>query len=93
MTKTLNNSKKSTEKRVEDLIIRRFLSDLLRKNLSKHSTDEYNHNLINDISDSLVRLTLNIVINTAIKHAVKKSYLKQKCFNCSRADHNSYKCL
>ncbi|CAG8787004.1 2426_t:CDS:2, partial [Gigaspora margarita] len=58
-TKTLNNSKKSSKKRAEDIGINRFLSDLLRKNPGKHSADEYDHDPIEDISDSLAGLTLN----------------------------------
>ncbi|CAG8520203.1 1211_t:CDS:2, partial [Dentiscutata heterogama] len=64
-TKTLDNSKKSSKKRAEDTAINRFLSDLLRKNLGKHSADEYDHDPIEDISDSLAGLTLNSVIKTA----------------------------
>jgi len=88
VTKTLDNSKKSTSKRADDLVVRYFLSNLLRKNLSKHLADEYNYDPIDDISDSLAGLTLNTVINTAIKHAVKKSSSKQKCFYYGRSDHN-----
>ncbi|CAG8824660.1 33402_t:CDS:2, partial [Racocetra persica] len=36
-----------------------FLSDLLRKNSDKHPADEYDHDPIEDISDSLAGLTLN----------------------------------
>ncbi|CAG8734629.1 13981_t:CDS:2, partial [Racocetra fulgida] len=71
-TKTLDNSKKSSKKRAEDIGINRFLSDLLRKNLGKHPADEYNHDPIEDISDSLTGLTLNSVIKTA-KSSLKKS--------------------
>ncbi|CAG8599893.1 4212_t:CDS:2 [Racocetra fulgida] len=53
VTKTLDNSKKSSKKRAEDTAINRFLSDLLRKNLGKHPADEYDHDSIEDISDSL----------------------------------------
>ncbi len=35
-TKTLNNNKKSVNKRADDLAVRCFLSDLLKKNPSKH---------------------------------------------------------
>ncbi|CAG8565950.1 4095_t:CDS:2, partial [Racocetra persica] len=65
VTKTLDNSKKSSKKRAEDTAINRFLSDLLRKNLVKHPADEYDHDSIEDISDSLTGLTLNSVIKTA----------------------------
>ncbi len=47
--KILDNSKKSASKRVDDLTVRRFLNDLLRKNLSKHSTNEYNYDSIDDM--------------------------------------------
>ncbi|CAG8802216.1 3509_t:CDS:2, partial [Dentiscutata erythropus] len=67
VTKTLDNSKKSSKKRAENTAINRFLSDLLRKNSSKHSADEYDHDLIEDISDSLAGLTLNSVIKTAVR--------------------------
>ncbi|CAG8782388.1 5229_t:CDS:2, partial [Racocetra fulgida] len=50
-TKTLDNSKKSSKKRAEDIGINCFLSNLLRKNLDKHPADEYDHDLIEDISD------------------------------------------
>ncbi|CAG8781479.1 25255_t:CDS:1, partial [Racocetra persica] len=66
-TKTLDNSKKSSKKRVEDIGINHVLSDLLRKNPGKHPADEYDHDPIEDISDSLARLTLNSIIKTAIK--------------------------
>ncbi|CAG8830127.1 16545_t:CDS:2, partial [Racocetra persica] len=62
-----NNSKKSSKKKVEDIGINHFLSDLLKKNPDKHPADEYNHDPIEDISDSLVGLTLNSVIKTAVK--------------------------
>ncbi|CAG8708235.1 20611_t:CDS:2, partial [Racocetra persica] len=66
-TKTLNNSKKSSKKRAEDTAINHFLSDLLRKNLVKYLADKYDHDSIEDISDSLAGLTLNSVIKTAIE--------------------------
>ncbi|CAG8680182.1 3852_t:CDS:2, partial [Racocetra fulgida] len=53
VTKTLDNSKKSSKKRVEDTAINHFLSDLLRKNPGKHPADEYDHDPIEDISDML----------------------------------------
>ncbi|CAG8809672.1 13375_t:CDS:2, partial [Dentiscutata erythropus] len=64
-TKTLDNSKKSSKKRAENTAINRFLSDLLRKNPVKHPANEYDHDPIEDISDSLAGLTLNSVIKTA----------------------------
>ncbi|CAG8804431.1 21437_t:CDS:2, partial [Dentiscutata erythropus] len=76
-TKTLDNNKKSSKKRAEDTAINRFLSDLLRKNQGKHSADEYDHDPIEDISDSLAELTLNSVIKTAIRHPIKANILNQ----------------
>ncbi|RIB03755.1 hypothetical protein C2G38_2286597 [Gigaspora rosea] len=90
-TKTLDNSKKSSKKRAEDTAINRFLSDLLKKNPGKHSADEYDHDPIEDISDSLAGLTLNSVIKTAIRRAVKKSS-GHKCSTCGRSGHNSRNC-
>ncbi|RIB01143.1 hypothetical protein C2G38_2231755 [Gigaspora rosea] len=90
-TKTLDNSKKSSKKRAEDIGINRFLSDLLRKNPGKHPADEYDHDPIEDISDSLAGLTLNSVIKTAVRRAVKKSS-GHKCSTCRRSGHNSQNC-
>ncbi|RIB09498.1 hypothetical protein C2G38_2044265 [Gigaspora rosea] len=90
-TKTLDNSKKSSKKRAEDTAINRFLSDLLRKNQGKHPADEYDHDSIEDISDSLAGLILNSVIKTAVKRAVKKS-TGHKCSTCGRSGHNSRNC-
>ncbi|CAG8777220.1 20436_t:CDS:2, partial [Racocetra persica] len=59
VTKTLDNSKKSADKRVENTAIICFLSDLLRKKLYIHLADENNHDPVDDISDSLAGLTLN----------------------------------
>src|SRR6266542_577061 len=67
VTKTLDNSKKSAGRRVKDNTIRRFLSDLLRKNPNNQPEDSYDYDPIDDISDSLAGLSLNSVINTAIK--------------------------
>ncbi|CAG8450075.1 15830_t:CDS:2 [Cetraspora pellucida] len=83
--------KKSSKKRAEDTAINRFLSDLLRKNPGKHFADEYDYNPIEDISDSLAGLTLNSVIKTAVRCAVKKSS-GHKCSICRRLEHNSRNC-
>ncbi|CAG8812585.1 10783_t:CDS:2, partial [Dentiscutata erythropus] len=91
-TKTLDNSKKSADKRVENTAVIRFLSDLLRKKPYIHPADENNHDPVDDISDSLAGLTLNSVINTAIKRAVKKSSSGHKYSKCRRSDHNSRNC-
>ncbi|CAG8821113.1 792_t:CDS:1, partial [Racocetra persica] len=64
VTKTLDNSKKLT---VENTAIIYFLSDLLRKKLYIHPADKNNHDPVDDILDSLAGLTLNSVINTAVK--------------------------
>ena len=93
VTKTLDNSKKSTKKRAEDLIIRRFLSDLLRAKSNKQPEDDYNYDPIDNVTDSMAGLTLNRVINTAVKCAVKKSSSGHKCSKCRRSGHNSQNCL
>ncbi|GBB95435.1 hypothetical protein RclHR1_25330003 [Rhizophagus clarus] len=90
--KTLDNNKKSAGRRAEDNAIRCFLNDLLRKNPNNQPEDDYDYDPVDDILDSLTALTLNSVINTAIKRAVKKLSSKQKCFNCGRSGHNSCKC-
>ncbi|GES89810.1 hypothetical protein GLOIN_2v1886689 [Rhizophagus clarus] len=50
-TKTLDNSKKSANKREEDLIIRQFLSELLRIKSNKQPEDDYNYDPVDDITD------------------------------------------
>ncbi|CAG8583322.1 20711_t:CDS:2 [Cetraspora pellucida] len=92
VTKTQDNSKKSSKKRAEDTVINCFLSDLLRKNPVKHPADKYDHNSIEVISDSLAGLILNSVIKTAVRCAVKKS-LDHKCSICRRFEHNFQNCL
>ncbi|RIA98023.1 hypothetical protein C1645_813413 [Glomus cerebriforme] len=77
VTKTLDNSKKSANKRGEDLIIKHFLSDLIREKGNVVSGDDYNYDPINDITDSMAGMTLNNVILSAIKYAILK------CFKCS----------
>ncbi|CAG8504489.1 10192_t:CDS:2 [Racocetra fulgida] len=77
-TKTLDNSKKSSKKRAKDNAINRFLSDLLRKNSGKHPADEYDHDSIEDISDSLAGLTLNSVIKTAVKQETIRKVLQSE---------------
>ncbi|GES76871.1 hypothetical protein GLOIN_2v1886689 [Rhizophagus clarus] len=51
-TKTLDNSKKTANKRGEDLIIRRFLSELVRTKSNKQPEDDYNYNPVDDITDT-----------------------------------------
>ena len=85
-TKTLDNSKKSANKREEDLIIRRFLSNLIREKGNVAPGNDYNYDLVDDITDSMAGLTLNSVINTVLKRAVKK------CSKCKRSGYNSQKC-
>uniref|UniRef100_U9UG05 Uncharacterized protein n=1 Tax=Rhizophagus irregularis (strain DAOM 181602 / DAOM 197198 / MUCL 43194) TaxID=747089 RepID=U9UG05_RHIID len=89
-TKTLDNSKKSANKRGEDLIIRRFLSELLRTKSNKQPEDDYNYDPVDDITDSMAGMTLNSAtinaINSSIRSAVKKY------FKCSRFEHTSRKC-
>ncbi len=86
--KTLDNSKKLTKKRAEDLIIRRFLGDLLRTKSNKQPEDDYDYDPIDDVTDSMAGLSLNNVINAVVKHAVKKSS-GYKCSKCGRSGHNS----
>ncbi len=93
MTKTLNNSKKSTEKKAEDLIIRHFLSDLLRTKLNKQSENNYNYNSINDITNSIAGLILNSIINAIVKHIIKKSSSGHKYSKCRRSKYNSQNCF
>jgi len=85
-TKTLDNSKKSANKRGEDLIIRRFLSELLRTKSNKQPEDDYNYDPVDDITDSMAGMSLNSAIINAIKSAVKK------CTKCGRFGHTSRKC-
>ena len=86
--KTLDNSKKSTKKRAEDLIIRRFLGDLLRTKSNKQPEDDYDYDPIDDVTDSMAGLSLNSVINAVVKRAVKKSS-GYKYSKCGRSGHNS----
>ncbi|CAG8467644.1 20330_t:CDS:2, partial [Racocetra persica] len=67
-TKTLDNSKKSTDKRVENTAVIYFLSDLLRKKLYIHPADENNYDPVDDISDSLAGLILNKQIQEKINN-------------------------
>ncbi|CAG8730758.1 1943_t:CDS:2, partial [Rhizophagus irregularis] len=90
-TKTLDNSKKSANKRGEDLIIRRFLSELLRTKSNKQPEDDYNYDPVDDITDSMAGMTLNSATINAIKSAVK-SAVKKKCTKCGRFGHTSRKC-
>ena len=89
-TKTLDNSKKSANKRGEDLVIRRFLSELLRTKSNKQPEDDYNYDPVDDITDSMAGMTLNSAtidaINSAVRSAVKK------CTKCGRFGHTSRKC-
>jgi hypothetical protein len=94
-TKTLGNSKKSANKRGEDLIIRRFLSDLMREKGNVAPGDDYNYDPVDDITDSMAGLTLNSATVNAIKSAVKRAVKKSsghKCSKCGKSGHNSRKC-
>ncbi|RIA93596.1 hypothetical protein C1645_819234, partial [Glomus cerebriforme] len=84
--KTLNNRKKSANKRGEDLNVRHFLSDLMREKGNEAPDDDYNYDPIDDITDSMAGMTLNKAILSAIKCAVKKSSSGRKCSsqNCSQ---------
>ena len=88
-TKTLDNSKKSANKRGEDLIIRRFLSELLRTKSNKQPEDDYNYDPVDDITDSMAGMTLNSATINAIKSAVRSAV--KKCTKCGRFGHTSRK--
>ncbi|CAI2186267.1 4360_t:CDS:2 [Funneliformis geosporum] len=53
VNKTLDKSKKSANKRGEDLIIRRFLSSLLREKGNVIPGDDYNYDPVDDITDKI----------------------------------------
>ena len=89
-TKTLDNSKKSANKRGEDLIIRRFLSELLRTKSNGQPEDDYNYDPVDDISDSMAGMTLNSATINAIKSAIRSAV--KKCTKCGRFGHTSHKC-
>src|SRR4051794_4920357 len=84
-TKILSNSKKSTSKRGKDLIIRHFLSDLMREKGNVAPSDNYNYDPVDDITDSMVELTLNNITINAIKSAVRRAV--KKCIKCGRFGH------
>ncbi|CAB4492552.1 unnamed protein product [Rhizophagus irregularis] len=89
-TKTLDNSKKSANKKAENLLIRRFLSDLMREKGNVASGDDYNYDPVDDITDSMAGMTLNKATINAIKSAVKSAV--KKCSKCGRFGHTSRKC-
>src|SRR5436305_653688 len=90
-TKTLDNSKKLANKRGKDLILRRFLSELLRTTSNKQPENEYNYDPVDDITDSsMAGMTLNSATINAIKSAVR-SVIK-KYTKCDRFGHTSRKC-
>jgi hypothetical protein len=89
--KTLDNSKKLANKRAEDKIIRRFLSDYMRKNPGGDTADDYDYDPVDDITDSMAGMTLNKASINAIKSVVK-SAVKKKCTKCGRFGHTSRKC-
>jgi hypothetical protein len=91
-SKTLDNSKKSADKRADDNNIRRFLSDLLRKSPNKNPGDGYDYDPVDDLTDSMAGLTLNSVINAVAKRASKKLSSGHKCSKCGRFGHNSRNC-
>ncbi|GES84432.1 hypothetical protein GLOIN_2v1848417 [Rhizophagus clarus] len=86
-TKTLDNSKKSANKRGEDLIIRRFLSELLRGRGNSAPSDDYNYDSVDDITDSMAGMTLNSATINAINSAVRSAV--KKCIKCGRFGHTS----
>src|SRR5581483_8152230 len=83
-------SKKTANKRGEDLIIRRFLSELLRTKSNKQPEDDYNYDPVDDITDSMAGMTLNSATINAIKSAVRSAV--KKCTKCGRFGHTSRKC-
>jgi hypothetical protein len=90
VTKTLDNSKKSANKRGENLIIRRFLSELLRGQGKVAPGDDYDYDPVDDLTDSMAGMTLNSATINAIKSAVKSAV--KKCSKCGRFGHTSRKC-
>ncbi|CAB4490102.1 unnamed protein product [Rhizophagus irregularis] len=90
-TKTLSNSKKSANKKAEDLIIRHFLDDILREKGNVAPSNDYNYDSMDDITDSMAGMTLNNATIKAIKSAVK-SAVKKKCTKCGKFGHTSRKC-
>jgi hypothetical protein len=89
-TKTLDNSKKSANKRGENLIIRQFLSELLRGQGKVAPGDDYDYDPVDDLTDSMAGMTLNSATINAIKSAVKSAV--KKCSKCGRFGHTSRKC-
>src|SRR6266496_1230893 len=89
-TKTLDNSKKLANKRGEDLIIRRFLSELLRITSNKQPENEYNYDPVDDITDSMAGMTLNSATINAIESAIRSAV--KKYTKCGRFGHTSHKC-
>ena len=77
-------------KRGEDLIIRRFLSELLRGRGNSVPSDDYNYNPVDDITDSMAGMTLNSATINAINSAVRSAV--KKCTKCGRFGHTSHKC-
>ncbi|UZO29436.1 uncharacterized protein OCT59_022912 [Rhizophagus irregularis] len=75
-TKTLGNSKKSANKKAEDLIIRHFLDDILREKGNVAPSNDYNYDSMDDITDSMAGMTLNNATIKAIKSAVKSAVKK-----------------
>ncbi|CAI2202033.1 19877_t:CDS:1, partial [Funneliformis geosporum] len=63
--------KKSANKRAENLMIRRFLSDLMREKGNVAPGDDYNYDPVDDITDGMAGMTLNKATINAIKSAVR----------------------
>ncbi|CAI2190258.1 3230_t:CDS:1, partial [Funneliformis geosporum] len=84
--KTLDKSKKLIKKRAEVLIIRCFLSSLLREKGNVTSGDNYNYDPIDDFTNSIASMTLNSITINAIKSAVRRAV--NKCTKCGRFGHN-----
>ena len=85
VNKTLDNSKKSANKRGEDLIIRRFLSELLREQGNVAPGENYNYDPVDDLTDSMAGLLLNRVLAKVVKKAMKThACSKVACQNLSK---------
>ncbi|GES94263.1 hypothetical protein GLOIN_2v1886689 [Rhizophagus clarus] len=86
-SKTLDNSKKSVDKKAEDRAVIRFLKDIARG-----ANDDYYYDSgddpVDDITDSMAGMTLNSAKINAIKSAVRSAI--KKCTKCSRFGHTSY---
>ncbi|GES95095.1 hypothetical protein GLOIN_2v1886689 [Rhizophagus clarus] len=88
-SKTLENSKKSVDKKAEDRAVIRFLKDIARE-----AKDDYYYDSgddpVDDITDSMAGMILNSAKINAIKSVVRSAF--KKCTKCGRFGHTSRKC-